>query len=192
MVKVIPFRRKREGRTDYHRRLKLLKSGKPRLVLRLTNTGLIAQLTEFDPSGDKVIFGTTSKSLSKFGWDFSKKSLPASYLFGVYVGKLCKKHKVTDFVVDIGLRKFQKKGRVSAFLKGLADVGLETSHDPEVFPDDDRISGKHIVEFAKTLKENDEASFNKQFSEYLSKGLDVLSLSDTFEKVKTKIMESDI
>ena len=192
MVKVIPFRRKREGRTDYHKRLKLLKSGKPRLVLRVTNKNLIAQLIEFDHVGDKVIFGVTSKALSNFGWNFSKNNLPAAYLFGLYVGRLCKKHNATDFVVDFGLRKFQQKGRVSAFLKGLADVGISTSHDEDVFPDADRISGKHIVDFANTLKENNPELFNKQFSGYISQGVDVLKLSDVFEKAKSKIMESDI
>ncbi len=192
MVKVVPFRRKREERTDYHRRLKLLKSGKPRLVLRLTNRHLIAQMIDFDSSGDKVLFGTTSKILSKFNWHFSKNNISAAYLFGLYVGKLCQKHNVIDFVIDLGLKKFQKKGKISAFLKGLADVGIETSHDTEVFPDEERISGKSIMEFAKSLKESDPDRFNKQFSAYVSQGLDVLKLSDTFEKAKTKIMESDI
>ncbi|MGM0388528.1 MAG: 50S ribosomal protein L18, partial [Natrinema limicola] len=33
----VPMRRRREVRTDYHQRLRLLKSGKPRLVARKSN-----------------------------------------------------------------------------------------------------------------------------------------------------------
>ena len=41
---VLPYRRKREGRTNYKKRLALLKSGQPRLVIRRSNRYLQFQL----------------------------------------------------------------------------------------------------------------------------------------------------
>ena len=56
-------RRRHEARTDYRIRLALLKSEKPRLVVRKTNRYIIAQIVESDIAQDKIIVGLTSKSL---------------------------------------------------------------------------------------------------------------------------------
>jgi large subunit ribosomal protein L18 len=40
----VPWRRRREGKTNYYKRLKLIRSGKPRLVVRRTNKYIIAQI----------------------------------------------------------------------------------------------------------------------------------------------------
>jgi len=41
---VMKFRRRREGKTDYRKRLALVKSGKPILTVRRTNTQIIAHI----------------------------------------------------------------------------------------------------------------------------------------------------
>ncbi|MDD1717818.1 MAG: 50S ribosomal protein L18, partial [Methanoregulaceae archaeon] len=40
----VRFRRRREGRTDYYRRMKLIVSDRPRMVVRRTNRQIIVQL----------------------------------------------------------------------------------------------------------------------------------------------------
>ena len=40
----VPFRRRREGKTDFRKRLRHLQSGMPRLVVRKTNTKVIVQV----------------------------------------------------------------------------------------------------------------------------------------------------
>ncbi|MEM4756409.1 MAG: hypothetical protein QW594_04745, partial [Candidatus Woesearchaeota archaeon] len=52
--KIVAFRRRRSGKTNYTKRLGLLKSGKPRLVVRKTNTAFIVQLVKHQPNGDQV------------------------------------------------------------------------------------------------------------------------------------------
>ena len=47
----IPFRRRREGRTDYYARGKLLLSENPRMVVRKTNREIIIQLSVPEPTG---------------------------------------------------------------------------------------------------------------------------------------------
>ena len=49
---VVPFRRKREGKTDYRLRLKLLMGRKPRLVVRLSNAHVSAQIVIYKKEGD--------------------------------------------------------------------------------------------------------------------------------------------
>ena len=64
----VPLRRRREGKTNYRKRLKLLLSGRPRLVVRVTNNRVIAQIVEYDPKGDKVVVGVDSSMLREYGW----------------------------------------------------------------------------------------------------------------------------
>ena len=68
----IPRRRRLEAKTDYKLRLGLLKSEKPRLVIRKTNSYIIAQIVETEIAQDKIVVGTTSKSLIEKGWPKEK------------------------------------------------------------------------------------------------------------------------
>ena len=61
-------RRKKEGKTDYLIRLKLLKSEMPRIVFRKTNRYIIAQYISSDETKDKINLGFSSKVLLKYGW----------------------------------------------------------------------------------------------------------------------------
>ena len=79
-IKVIQYRRKREGRTDYKKRLKMLISGIPRLVVRRTNKNIIVQVVDYSADGDKVIVTTNSSELSKLGWKHATGNIPAAYL----------------------------------------------------------------------------------------------------------------
>ena len=75
-------RRRKEAKTDYGIRLKLLKSGVPRIVFRKSNRYIIAQYVTSNEAQDRVVVGITSKILLKYGWPEdmkgSLKSLPAS------------------------------------------------------------------------------------------------------------------
>ena len=45
------FRRRRSGETDYRRRLKLLKSGISRAVVRISNTRVVCQVVSWERDG---------------------------------------------------------------------------------------------------------------------------------------------
>ncbi|MEM4959169.1 MAG: 50S ribosomal protein L18, partial [Nanopusillaceae archaeon] len=61
----VKYRRRREGKTDYRKRLKLLKSRLPRLVVRRGIWNFTVQLIEYNENGDKTIFTIHSKHLYK-------------------------------------------------------------------------------------------------------------------------------
>jgi large subunit ribosomal protein L18 len=141
-------KRRRENKTDYNARLKLLKSRKSRIVVRKTNKYLIAQLVESEESRDKVILGVTSKDLLEYGWDKknegSLKSIPAGYLTGLLLGvKIAKKLKEMP-ILDLGIIRNVKKGRVYAVLNGLVDAEVKIKHKKETFPDEKRLKGEHL------------------------------------------------
>jgi large subunit ribosomal protein L18 len=141
-IKTIPQRRKREGKTNYKKRLSLLKSGKPRLIVRKFNKNIIAQIVIYDATGDKIEAQAHSKELEKYGWKESKNNVPASYLVGLI---LSKKTKIKEAILDAGLQKLTKGSRIYSLVKGCIDGGMEIPHDAEVFPSKERITGKHIA-----------------------------------------------
>jgi len=119
-------KRRKQNRTDYFGRLKLLKSGKPRLVFRRTNKYIIAQYVVSKEAQDKIVFGVTSRDLVKHGWkEGSLKSIPASYLTGYLIGKQIIKRKLETPIVDFGMIRVLHKTKVFGFLKGLVDSGLD-------------------------------------------------------------------
>ncbi len=148
------LRRRQEGKTDYRQRLKLLKSGKPRAVVRLSNRRIQIQFVRFHPDGDVVVTTVTSDHLRDYGWEGYGKNLPSSYLVGFFAGKKALDKGLNEAVLDIGLNEPQKGGRLFSALKGLIDSGVHIPHDPEVLPPEDRIKGEHIGE--ETVEEFEE------------------------------------
>jgi len=142
----VPFRRRREGKTDYRKRLKLLLSGKPRIVVRKTLKHTIVQVIDFDIKGDRVLVSAHSNELKKYGWQANTGNLPASYLTGLLCGKKALKKGIKEGVLDIGLHSPVRGSRVFAALKGLVDAGMQIPHSKEVFPQEERIRGEHITE----------------------------------------------
>lgn len=143
----VPFRRRREGKTDYRRRLKLLFSKKHRVVVRKSNKYVRMQLVATDKNGDKTLIATMSSELAKYGYDGGKCNCSATYLTGLLFGKRAKDAGFNDTILDIGLQTPVHGSNVYAALKGALDSGLTIPHDPAVFPADDRISGNHIATF---------------------------------------------
>lgn len=142
----VPFRRRREGRTDYRHRAALLRGGIVRLVVRKSNRHLRVQFVEYTDKGDRVLVTAVSKELEELGWKASGKSTPGAYLTGLLAGKRALEKKIDEAVLDIGLREPTKGAAVFAALKGAIDAGLEIPHSEEMIPSNDRISGKHMHE----------------------------------------------
>ena len=84
-------RRRKENKTDYHARLLMLKSEKPRVVVRKSNSYITIQFVEASIAQDKVVASASSKELLALGWPKEKKgslkSLLASYLTGLLLAK---------------------------------------------------------------------------------------------------------
>ncbi len=186
----VKFRRRREGKTDYRRRLALLKSGLPRLVVRRTNRHIIVQVVEYSPHGDRVLAHAFSKELRKFGWKYSLKSTPAAYLTGYLAALRAKQAGVEEAVLDIGRQASTRGSRIYAALKGAVDAGLQVPHGGEILPDESRIRGEHIAEWAAQLKEEDPEFYQRQFAEYLKTGADPEEIPSAFEEVLEAIKAS--
>jgi large subunit ribosomal protein L18 len=142
--RTVIYRRKREGKTNYRKRLELLKGRQNRLVIRRTNKHIIMQIVSYEPNGDKIIAGVTSRSLEAMGWKHSGKNLPAAYLTGLLLAKAAKKKSVDVAILDLGLQTPIKGSRLYAALKGAIDGGMAIPASDEIFPTAERIAGGHI------------------------------------------------
>lgn len=140
----VPFRRRREGRTDYRRRLRLLRSELPRAVVRKSLNQVQVQIVSYDAKGDKVVASAVSGELRDLGWTAGTGNVPASYLTGLLAGRRALSRGVTKVVLDIGRQNPAYGGRLFAAARGLVDAGIALPHGEAAVPKRDRLEGKHL------------------------------------------------
>ncbi len=140
------FKRRRNGKTDYRRRLRMLRGGAPRAIVRVSNTQVVCQLAQFDPEGDRIVASFSGNNLAAYGWPVgaSTKSVPACYVAGYALGKSALSAGHDSAILDIGLASSSPGNRIFAALKGMIDAGLDVPHGDGVLPSDDRVNGAHI------------------------------------------------
>ncbi|HWG90329.1 MAG TPA: 50S ribosomal protein L18 [Candidatus Thermoplasmatota archaeon] len=141
----VQFRRRREGRTDYRRRLALLKSEKARVVVRRSLKNVIVQFVTYNEVGDQIVAQAEARELPAMGWTGYTSNTPAAYLTGVLAAKRAKDAGVTEGIVDLGLQVPQKGGNLFAAVQGVLDAGVQVPHSPDVLPQEDRLSGAHVT-----------------------------------------------
>jgi hypothetical protein len=80
-----------------------------------------------------------------------------------------------------------KGSKIYAALAGALDAGINISHDPDILPDEARLSGEHIVaaydHFAKSKGDS------LMFSKVGAKKTTVASIPRQFKKVKKALLE---
>lgn len=145
----VPFRRRREGKTDYYQRTRLVVADVPRMVVRRTNRHIIIQLVTAEMEGDRTLVAANSAELEKFGYKGSTSNTPAAYLTGMLFAAKARKANYDSAILDIGLQRATPGARVFAALKGAVEAGLEIPHGEEILPSDERVKGAHIAAYNK-------------------------------------------
>ncbi|MGD0589113.1 MAG: 50S ribosomal protein L18, partial [Thermoplasmata archaeon] len=101
----VHFRRRREGKTDYRVRLRLLKSGIDRAVVRFSDRRVRVSIVRYDPVGDRVVASAESAELGRLGFPVSSlSSTPAAYLTAYLAGLRSKSAGSESVVLDTGIR----------------------------------------------------------------------------------------
>merc|ERR1711992_458616 len=117
------FKRRREGKTDYFARKRLCvqdknkyNTPKYRLVVRITNKDIIAQVAYARLQGDVIVSAAYAHELPRYGVPVGLTNYAAAYCTGLLIGR-----------TSTGARIF-------GVLKGAADAGLDVPHSPKRFP----------------------------------------------------------
>lgn len=173
------FRRRREGKTDYVKRLALVRSKTPRLVVRKSNKRIIAQVIEFSLKGDNTLATVDSNDLKKYKW-YGTNNTPSAYLVGYLIGKKVAGQKC---VLDIGRRHPSYGSVVFAVLKGAVDGGMNIPFDEKAVPTQERLTAKTLDDYAEKL--GDKAKI--VFSNYIKEGIMPGEFNKAFEKAKAEI-----
>lgn len=188
--KNVPFRRRRECKTNYHKRQIMVRQNlkKPnlqqtRLVVRMTNKYVIAQLVKAYPTGDKTLSQAHSRELISYNITMGLKNYTACYLTGLLLGKRAMRqsnlhkiyrgnqesvgvtHLVTNLsgqpasisaILDIGLKRPTRGSRVFAVLKGVADAGVNIPYSPQrLFGYDPKAKKLDSTKLANRIRGND-------------------------------------
>jgi large subunit ribosomal protein L18 len=136
------LRRLREEKTNYRKRRHLLMGRRDYITVQISNENTLVQIHKPEMPGDKVLASAHSRYLLGKGWKGSRKNIPAAYLTGYLAGKKALGKGVKSAVLYSGTRKYTQ--RMAAALKGVIDAGLEVPADSETFPNEERITGKHL------------------------------------------------
>ena len=158
------------GKATYFPKQKVLAIGDMHLGHEFTfrDTGSFipaTQLIETNIAQDKVIIGVTSKDLLELGWPKQKegslKSIMASYLTGILIGKLAKEKRIESAIFDIGMNRNVSKSRVFALLKGAIDSGMKIPYNPDSLPTEEDLLKNQNLKGLFKLKEKIQGSSNK-------------------------------
>ena len=147
----VAFRRRRENRTDYYARRKLLAAREARAIVRRSNKNITIQFAEFDMEGDRVLAAASTRELKALGWEYSCSSIPAAYLVGYLAGKKAVKEGIEYAILDIGMQNPKRGGVLFATVAGMSDAGVEIPFGEGVLPEEDRLNGAHIDESIAAL-----------------------------------------
>lgn len=185
MTYVRTLKRIRQDKTNYRKRAALVLGRHSFVTIKVSDQNVISQLLKPSPTGDIVLASAHSRELVKNGWKGSLNSLPACYLTGLLLGTKALAKGTTNAVLYIGKDKFTS--RVAACLKGLVEAGVNLPHSEDSLPDDERITGKHIADYASSLKESEADEYNYRFSTILKNGLNPEDYPTHFEQLRLKI-----
>ena len=184
-IDTVPNRRRREGKTHYGKRLRMLTGGHTRLVVRRSLQNTYAQLVQYSDEGDKVIATANTRELVKqYGWKLNGGNTMSGYLVGLLIAKKAREQKITDAVLDIGQTASTKGSRGHAVLKGAIAGGLQVPHSADILPSDDRVMGKHVEAYAPKAPKQ-----TGTFARYQAAHIDPASVSRQVEEIKQQLMK---
>jgi len=172
---------------------------------------IICQFVQPRIQGDHVLKSVYSKDLETFGIYTGKTSFPASYTIGLLLSKKvsqekwfirggktkCKKN--LNAILDIGLARVTTGNKVFSVMTGIVDGGINVPHNEKRLPGykkneifqtnllNERIKGKHIMDYMELLKEEDNEKYTKHFSKVISNKKGDLGYIRLFDEACKKI-----
>ncbi|XP_053600948.1 large ribosomal subunit protein uL18 [Plodia interpunctella] len=164
----VKFKRRREGKTDYYARKRLIvqdknkyNTPKYRLIVRLSNKDVTAQVAYSRIEGDHIVCAAYSHELPKYGIKVGLTNYAAAYCTGLLLARRLLQRLGLDSLytgqtdvtgdeynvepvdngpgafrcyLDVGLARTTTGARVFGAMKGAVDGGLNVPHSVKRFP----------------------------------------------------------
>eukprot|EP00088_Acartia_fossae_P069288 TRINITY_DN8_c0_g1_i4.p1 TRINITY_DN8_c0_g1~~TRINITY_DN8_c0_g1_i4.p1 ORF type:complete len:297 (-),score=96.84 TRINITY_DN8_c0_g1_i4:107-997(-) len=230
----VKFRRRREGKTDYFARKRLViqdknkyNTPKYRLIVRSSNTDICCQIAYARLEGDYIVSAAYSHELPRYGVKVGLTNYAAAYCTGLLLARrilqkfsLDKMYTGNDNIdgsyycvedqddgpgafrccLDVGLARTSTGAKVFAAMKGAVDGGLDIPHSVKRFPGYDNeekslnaevhrkhIFGVHVGDYMRSLQEEDEDAFKRQFSRFIKAGVGPDNIEEMYKKAHAAI-----
>jgi len=230
----VKFRRRREGKTDYYARKRLVVQAKNkyntpkyRMIVRSSNTDVCCQVAYARLEGDHIVAAAYSHELPRYGVPVGLTNYAAAYCTGLLLARrilqkfnLDKVYEGTTDIngdyfctednddgpgafrccLDTGLARTSTGAKVFAAMKGAADGGLDIPHSVKRFPGYDNeekqldaevhrkhIFGVHVADYMRSLADEDEDAYKRQFSRFIKNGITADNMEDMYKKAHSAI-----
>lgn len=102
--------------------------------------------------------------------------------------------------LDVGLARTSTGARIFGVMKGACDGGIDIPHSTKRFPGYDseskefnaevhrnHIFGQHVAQYMRTLQEEDEEAYKRQFSRYIKEGINADNMEEMYKKAHAAI-----
>lgn len=235
----VRFRRRREGKTDYYARKRLIvqdknkyNTPKYRMIVRLSNRDITCQIAYARIEGDRIVCAAYSHELPRYGVKVGLTNYAAAYCTGLLAARRIL-HKLrldtlytgcTDVTgeeylvepvddgpgafrcyLDVGLARTTTGARVFGAMKGAVDGGLNIPHSVKRFPGYSaenksfnaevhraHIFGQHVADYMRTLEEEDEDAYKRQFSKYIGLGIKADDIETIYKNAHAGIRKDPV
>ncbi|GMP78811.1 hypothetical protein CsSME_00034605 [Camellia sinensis var. sinensis] len=190
----VKFKRRREGKTDYRARIRLINQDKNkyntpkyRFVVRFTNKDIIAQIISASIAGDMVLASAYAHELPRYGLEVGLTNYAAAYCTGLLLARRV-------------LKKLEMDDEYEGNVEGALDGGLDIPHSDKRFSGFSKdskqldaevhrkyIYGGHVAAYMKILMEDEPEKYQSHFVEYIKRGIEPDGIEELYKKVHTAI-----
>ncbi|KAL5151623.1 60S ribosomal protein L5 [Glycine soja] len=210
----VKFKRRREGKTDYRARIRLINQDKNKYNTPkyrfVSNKDIVAQIISASIAGDLVLATAYSHELPRYGLEVGLTNYAAAYCTGLLLARRVLKTLEMDeeyegnveatgedysvepaesrrpfrALLDVGLVRTTTGNRVFGALKGALDGGLDIPHSDKRFAGFDK-EKKELD--AEILAEDEPEKYQSHFSEYIKRGIEADGIEALYKKVHAAI-----
>ncbi|KAG5114238.1 hypothetical protein JHK82_037507 [Glycine max] len=174
----VKFKRRREGKTDYRARIRLINQDKNkyntpkyRFVVRFSNKDIVAQIISASIAGDLVLATAYSHELPRYGLEVGLTNYAAAYCTGLLLARRV-------------LKTLEMDEEYEGNVEGALDGGLDIPHSDKRFAGFDK-EKKELD--AEILAEDEPEKYQSHFSEYIKRGIEADGIEALYKKVHAAI-----
>ena len=182
------YRRRRSGATNYNARRKAISSRGTLLAVRISGKNVSAQFLKPTVTGRP---GSRVRALPRAQEARMERfaKVPAGVLpsRASGPGRTPSRRAWRARSSTTASRRSSRGSRISAFVKGVIDGGVEVPFSEEAMPSEERLKGENIAKYAAELAKDKEA-YDKRFSGLLKKGFRPEDYAQNYARTKDAIV----
>ncbi|EHH61739.1 hypothetical protein EGM_19822 [Macaca fascicularis] len=210
----VKFRRRREGKTDYYARKRLViqdknkyNTPKYRMIVRVTNRDIICQIAYARIEGDMIVCAAYAHELPKYGVKVGLTNYAAAYCTGLLLARRNKndllnyaKRWILEFDKEFEEKAYERFLNLQLRNKIVGHFG-----NTKRFPGYDseskefnaevhrkHIMGQNVADYMRYLMEEDEDAYKKQFSQYIKNSVTPDMMEEMYKKAHAAIRENPV